>query len=262
MPVKFGARPRFGRLVLFAMNTVRLLGRCRRRGRRRGCRRGGRQVATLRVALVGGGAGRLLALETSVGGGELVLVLPAQVLELGAGGTRRFDVVLQCAGVAGNVALQCAEPVERDGQRGHTQHHAGHLAHGGQVASQRRPRCGGALGDNRQHEERDGDAQRVEESDEQRGRARVMVRRRHGNGREDRSGTRDEDEAEAQSQNEPAAFVGVARRTQPGEGALNDLTDLGNQETHRQQPEEGDAQPEQEVLREVQESEQRAGEQD
>ena len=221
-----------------------------------------RQVATLRVALVGRGAGRLLALEPGVGGGELVLVLAAQVLQLGAGGTGRFDVVLQRAGVAGDVALQCAEPVERDGQRGNAQHDAGHLAHGGQVAAQRGPRRRGALGDHRQHEERHGDAQRVEEGDEERGRARVMVRGRHGDGGEDRSGARHEDEAEAQSQNEAAAFVGVARRAQPGEGPLNDLADLGDQEAHGQQPEQGDAQPEQEVLGEVEESEQRAGEED
>ena len=188
--------------------------------------RAGRQMATVRVALIGGGAGCLLAFETGVGGGELVLVLAAEVLELRAGGTGRLDVVLECAGVAGNVALQGAEPVERNGQRGHAQHDAGHLAHGGEMAAQRGPRCRGALGDHGQHEERNGDAQRVEEGDEERGRPGVVVRRRHRDRREHRSGTRHEDETEAQAQDEPAALVGVARRPQPGEGTLNDLTDL------------------------------------
>ena len=53
-----------------------------------------------------------------------------------------------------------------------------------------------------------------------------MVRRRHGDGGEHRTGARDEDEAEAQSENEPATFVGVARRAEAGEGPLDDLADL------------------------------------
>ena len=220
------------------------------------------QVPALRVALVGGGAGGLLALEAGIGGGELVLVLAAEVLQLRAGGAGGLNVVFQGAGVAGDIALQGAEPVEGDGQRGHTEHDAGDLADGGEVAAQGRPRRRGALGDHRQHEQRDGDAQRVEERDEERRCSRMMVRGGHRDRRQHRSGARHEDEAEAQAQDEAAALVRVARRAQPGEGTLNDLTELGDEESHRQQTEQGDAQPEQEVLGQMEEAEQRAGKED
>ena len=179
------------------------------------------QVATLGIALVGCRAGRLLPFQVSVGGGELVLVLAAEVLELRAGGTGRFDVVLEGAGVAGNVALQGAEPVEGDGQSGDTENDSGHLADSGEVAAQRGPGRRGALGDHRQHEERDGDTQRVEERHQERGRACVVVCGRHRNRREDRSGAGHEDQPETQAQDEAASLVGVAR-TRPDErkGAL------------------------------------------
>ena len=90
----------------------------------------------------------------------------------------------------------------------------------------------------------------------------MVVCGRHRDRRQHRSGTRHEDEAEAQAQDEAAALVGVARRAQPGERALNDLADPRDEEAHRQQPEQGDAQPEQEVLGQVEEAEQRAGEED
>ena len=184
------------------------------------------------------------------------------MLQLRAGGTGRFDVVLEGAGVAGNVALQGAEPVEGDGQSGDTQNDTGHLADSGEVAAQRGPGRRGALGDHRQHEERDGDTQRVEERHQERGRACVVVCGRHRNRREDRSGAGHEDQPETQAQDEAAPLVGVARRAQPGEGPLNDLADLGDQKAHRQQAEQGDAQPEQQVLGQVEETEQRTGEED
>ena len=180
MPVKFGARPRLGRFVLLAMNTGGFCGDGGGPGRRGASWSSSAPAARCplcELPCVGGGAGRLLSLQPGVGGGELVLVLAAQMLQLGAGGAGRLNVVLERGGVAGDVALQRAEPVEGDGQRGDAQHDAGHLADRGQVAAQRRPRRGGALGHHGQHEERDGDAERVEERDEERGRAR------HGGGR-------------------------------------------------------------------------------
>ena len=225
-------------------------------------RRPRRQVSTLRISHVGCRAGRLLPLQVGVGRGELVLVLAAEVLQLRAGGTGRFDVVLEGAGVAGNVALQGAEPVEGDGQRGDTKNDTGHLAHSGEMAAQRGPGRRGALGDHRQHEEGDGDAQRVEERHQERGHACMMVCGRHRNRREDRSGAGHEDQTETQAQDEAASLVGVARRAQPSERPLYDLADLGDQKAHRQQSEQGDAQPEQEVLGQVEKTEQRAGEQD
>jgi hypothetical protein len=176
-----------------------------------------------------------------IGGGELVLVLAAEVLQLRAGGARGLNVVFQSAGVTGDIALQGAEPVEGDGQRGHTQHDAGDLAHGGEVAAQGRPRRGGALGHHGQYEQRDGDTQGVEEGDEQRRCSRMMVRGGHRDRRQDRSGARHEDEPEAQAQDEAAALIRVARRSQPGEGTLNDFAELGDEESDRQQTEQGDA---------------------
>ena len=168
MPVKSGARPRAGRFVLLAMNTAGLLRRgAASRGGRGGRGRGAAgEVPALRVAGVGGGAGRLLALQAGVGGGELVLVLAAQLPELRAGRAGGLDVVLEGRRVAGHVALQRAQPVEGDGQGGDTEHDAGHPAHRGQVAAQGGPGGGRPLGHHGQHQEGDGDAERVEEGDE------------------------------------------------------------------------------------------------
>ena len=263
IPVKFGARPRSGRFVLLAMNTD---GFCVvvvvAPGAVVVVVVAGRQVAALRVSLVGGRARRLPALEPGVGGCELVLVLAAEMLQLDARRIGRLDVVLQGARVPRDVALEGPEPVERDGQRGNAQHDARHLADGGQVVAQRRPGRRGALGHHGEHEERHGHAQCVEERDQERGRARPVVRRCHRDRGEDGAGARHEDQAETQAENEAAPFVGVSRGTQPGEGPLNDLAHPGDQEPDGQQAEQDDAQPEQEVLGQMEEAEQRAGEED
>ena len=83
----------------------------------------------------------------------------------------------------------------------------------------------------------------------------MVVCRRHRNRRQDWSGAGHEDQPEAQAQDEAAPLVGVARRAQPGKGPLNDLADLGDQKTHRQQAEQDDAEPEQQVLGQVEEAE-------
>ena len=120
-----------------------------------------------------------------------------------------------------------------------------------------------ALGDHGQHEQRNGDAQRVEQRHEERGCPDVMVRGRHRYCRQNRSGAGHEDEAEAQAQNEAAAFVGVARGTQSGERSLNDLAESRDEQAHRQEARAG-RRPSQnkEILGQVEEAEQRAGEED
>ena len=130
------------------------------------------------------------------------------------------------------------------------------------MTAQRRPRRRGPLRDDGQHEKRNGDAERVEECDEERSRPGVMVRGCDRDRGEHRSGARDEDETEAQAEDEAASLVGIARCSEPREGTLDHLSDLGDEEAHRQEAEQGDAQPEQEVLGEMEEAEQRAGEED
>ena len=193
IPVKLGARPRFGRFVLLAMKTVGF------------CDGADEVEGVVVVVVVVAPATRWPLCELPWSVAAQVAFLPSSRALAAANWfwcsplrccscvqaePRRFDVVLQCAGVARHVALQSAEPVEGDGQRGDAQHHAGHLAHGGQVAAQRRPGRRGALGHDRQDEQRHGDAEGVEERDEKRGRADVMVRGRHRDGGEHRSGAR------------------------------------------------------------------------
>ena len=217
-------------------------------------------MTALRVAGVGGRARRLLPLQAGVGGGELVLVLAAQLLELRAGRAGGLDVVLEGRRVAGDVALQRPEPVEGDGQRGDTEHDAGHPAHGGQVAAQGRPGRRRPLRHQRQHQERDGDTEGVEQGDEERGGAHVVVGGGHRDGGEHRSGAGHEDEPEAHPEDEAAALGRVAGGPETREGTLNDLTNPWDEEPDRQQAEHGDAEPEQQVLGEVEEAEDRRGE--
>ncbi len=83
----------------------------------------------------------------------------------------------------------------------------------------------------------------------------MVVRRRHRDGSEHRPGARHEDETEAQTQDEPTTLVGVARGPEAGEGSLDGLADFRNQEADGQEAEQCDAEPEQEVLGEVEETE-------
>ena len=212
-------------------------------------------MPALGVARVRGGAGRLLALQPSVGGGELVLALAAQMPQLRARRTGGLNVVLEGRRVAGHVALQRTEPVEGDGQGGDTEHHAGHPPHGREVAAQGAPRGRGPLRHQRQHEEGHGDARRVEQGDEQRCRAHPVMGGGHRDGREHRPGAGHEDEPEAQPEDEAATLGRVAGCAEPGERPLNELAHPGDEEPDRQQAEHGHTEPEQQVLGEMEEAE-------
>ena len=249
--------PQVGQVGLVRHERCRLLRGARRRRRGGGSRR---EVPTLRIALVGRGTGRLLPLEPGVGGGELVLVLAAELAQLVTGRAGGLDVVLERRRVPRHVSLEAAEPIERDGQGGDPEHHPRHLAHDGQVAAQRRPARGGALGDDRQNQEGQRDAEGVEQRHEEGAAADAVMGGGDGDRRQDRAGTRHEDGPQAQAEDEAPAFGGVAGGTEPGKGPLERLADLGDQEADRDRPQHGHAEPEQEVLGQVQETQHRARE--
>ena len=233
--------------------------------RGRGGRRGGgpgREVTALRITRVGRGTRRLLPLELRVGRRELVLMFAAQLAQLRAGGADRLDVVLERRGVAGHIALEGPEPVEGDGERRDGEHDAGHPAHRGQVRAQSFPVLGGPFGEHGEHEQRHGDPGGVDERHEDGREPDMVAGGRHRDRGQDRPGAGHEDEAQAQPEDEASPLVGVARGAQPGERPLNDVPDGGDHEADGKNSEHGDPQPEQEVLREVQEAEHRAGEED
>ncbi len=194
-----------------------------------------------------------------IGRGELVLVLAAEMLELDARRVGRLNVIFERVRVPGNITLEPAEPVEGDGQRGDAEHHARDLAHGGQMAAQGRPRRG-PLGQDRQYEERQGEPKGIEERDQEGAAAYAMVVRGHRDGGEHRAGAGDEDGTKAQAEEKPATLSRIARRAQPGERSLEQLAHSGDHQPDRDGAEQSHPQPEEEVLREVEEAEQGGGE--
>jgi hypothetical protein len=216
-------------------------------------------MPALRLTGIGGRAGCLLPLETCIRRRELVLVLATQVLELDTRRVGRLNVVLQRVRISGYVTLERTEPVEGDGERGDAQHNPCHFADRRQVPTERRPGRR-ALGQQSEDEQGQGEPNGIKERDHNGRAPNAMVVGRHGDGREHRAGAGDEDGSEAEAEKEATTLGGVARGTQPGERPLDELAYSGNHQPDRDRTEHGHTQPEEEVLREVEETQQRRGE--
>ena len=85
-------------------------------------------------------------------------------------------------------------------------------------------------------------------------RAHPVVGGGHRDGGEHRSGAGHEDEPETHPEDEAAALGRVAGRPEPRERPLDELAHPRDEEPHREQAEHGDPEPEQQVLGEMEET--------